>query len=374
LNSRDDPDPGESKLVMHTPPVIPGDRETFSYTGVTPTPYVQLNFSYGNSIVTANVQILARQASVSSGFFDAAAQRGINDAYFTVTPDLGTDKVGLKMHFGAFSNRYGLAGEFDQGRYATPLIMRTNGVGGNTIAKLRISKKIALALEHGIQSQSNKAPSDLTPDLWNGFADPNAGSSFVNHIHAGVDIAERAVIGLHYGSAFSRDDQATGTLTPDGNIGFMAADLRLTMGRFGHYYLFGNRVTAKHAGTVSRIVEILNTPGGAGLIENYLGDQSDGTGALNILGAQYDLSVGRLVSYPVPFYGDGPDIVVSFFGVGVNVESDDDRADGVNKLKVGGEASYSLLPWLAASARYDQVMPNMNETRYSYAVNSPHMI
>lgn len=374
FNSREEPDDGESKVVLHAPPVIPGDRETFSYTGVTPTPYVQLNFSYGNNIVTAHVNVLARQASVSTGFFDPSTQRGINDAYFTVTPDLKSEKVDLKMHFGAFSNRYGLSGEFDQGRYGTPLIFRTNGVGANTIAKLRLSKEFVLALEHGIQSQSNKAPPDLTPDLWNGFSDPNAGSSFVNHIHGGFNLADTLTLGLHYGSAFSRDDRATGTLNPDGKIGLMGADLRLTMGRFGHLYVAGSRVTANNATTVSRIVEILNAPGGAGLVENYLGDQSEGNGSLNIFGAQYDLSIGRLVSYPVPFYGDGPDIVVSLFGVGVNVKSDDERADGVNKLKFGAEASYSLLPWLATSARFDQVMPNSNETRYSYVVVSPRLI
>ncbi len=374
FNTREEPEPGQSKTVIHAPPVIPGDRETFSYTGVTPTPYVQLNFSYGNSIVTANVQVLAHQASVSSGFFDAASQRGINDAYFTVTPNMKSDKVSLKMHFGAFSNRYGMAGEYDQGRYSTPLIFRTNGVGGNTIAHLRVAKHVVLGLEHGIQSQSNAAPPDLVPDLWNGFANPNAGSSIVNHIHAGAHIAETATIGLHYGSAFSRDERATGALTPDGTIGLMGADLRLTMGRFGHLYVAASRVDAKYAGTVSSIIEILNTPGGAGLIENYLGDQSEGNGALTIFGGQYDLSVGRLVSYPVPFYGDGPDIVVSLFGMSVGVESDDDRADGVQKTKFGGEASYSLLSWFAASARFDQVIPNMNETRYSYIAMSPRLI
>jgi hypothetical protein len=122
------------------------------------------------------------------------------------------------------------------------------------------------------------------------------------------------------------------------------------------------------------LVEVLNTRGGPGLIDNYLGDQSGGTGKLTIFGGQYDLSIGKLVSYPVPFYGDGPDIVVSLFGMGVNVASNDDRADGATKLKLGGEASYSLLSWLAASVRVDQVHPNLNETRYSFVSIAPRVI
>lgn len=374
FNTREDPGPGQSKTVIHTPPVVPGDLETFSYTGVTPTPYVQLNFSFGNSLITANVQLLARQTSVSMGFFDPPSQAGINDAYFTVNPDLGTKKVGLKMHFGAFTNRYGVAGEFDQGRYGTPMIFRTNGVGENIIAKFDLGKGVVLGLEQGFQGQGNKAPSDLTPDLWNGFADPNAGSSFVNHMHAGINFKETVSLGVHYASAFSRDDRATGTLLPDGSINVLGADLRFTMGRFGHLYLAGTRVDAKYATTVSRIIEILNAPGGAGLINNYLGDQSQGNGALNIFGGQYDLSIGRLVSYPVPFYGDGPDIVFSGFGMGVNVQSDDERANNVSKVKFGAEGTYSFLPWMAASVRFDDVMPNLNETRYNYMVISPRVI
>jgi hypothetical protein len=374
VGEREDPAPGQSKTTLHSPPVIPGDKETFSHTGVTPTQYVQLNFSYGNSLITANVQLLAQQTSVSMGFFDPPSQAGINDAYFTITPDLGSPKVDLKMHFGAFSNRYGLPGEFDEGRYGTPLAFRTNGVGENIVAKMRVGKDTVLALEQGFQGQGNKAPSDLTPDLWNGFADPNAGSSFVSHVHAGVNFKKTVSLGVHYASAFSRDDRATGTLLPDGSINILGADLRLTMGRFGHFFLAGTRVDAKYATTVSRLIEVLNAEGGAGLVENYFGDQSNGNGALNILGAQYDLSLGRLVSYPVPFYGDGPDIVVSAYGMGVNVESDDDRADKTNKVKFGAEATYSLLSWLAASARFDDVMPNLNETRYSYLVVSPRVI
>ncbi len=96
---------------------------------------------------------------------------------------------------------------------------------------------------------------------------------------------------------------------------------------------------------MGRIIEVLNTQGGPGLITNYLGSQSNGNGSLAIYGAQYDLSVGRLVSYPTPFTGDGPDIYVSLFGIATKVNSDDKSTDvtgaklydGVTKLKYGIE-------------------------------------
>lgn len=381
LNSRQNPRAGQSSYVMHAPPVVPDDLETFSHTGVVPTPYAQLNFSYGNSIVTANVSILALQANVSTSFYDPPSQPGINDAFINIRPKVGKN-VRLQLYVGAFSNRYGIMGEHDLGRYGTPLIGRTNGVGENVIATFGITKELSAQVEHGIQGQSNKTGTDMVPDGWNGFASSNVGASFVHHMHVGLAYNRFLTVGGHYMQAWEQDDFAAGPLQPDGNIRILGADARATLGRFGHLYFAGSWVEARHAGTVGRIVEVLNTRGGQGLIDNYFGDQSNGNGTLRTFGGQYDLSVGRLVSYPVPFTGDGPDIYVSLFGMATKVGSDDKRIDvtnaklydGATKVKYGVEASYSLLSWFAFSTRYDRVMPNMDNGRYSFAVISPRLI
>lgn len=373
INERREPVAGQSDTVLHTPPMVPEDRDTFSHTGVVPTPYVQLNFSYGNSVVTGNVQLLAEQATVSAGFFDPPSQAGIQDVFLTVHPDLGKG-LDLKLYFGAYSNRYGTAGEYDEGRYGTPFIGRTNGVGESAVAAFALGSDLTLVLEQGIQGQTTKASADLTPDGWNDFADPNVGASFVNHLHAGLGYKGLATLGGHYLYAWSQDDRATGTLFPDGSIAVIAADLRLTLGRFGQAYVAASKTTAEYARTVGRVLEILNTNGGPGLMQNYLGDQSEGNGELLTIGAQYDLSIGRLVSYPVPFYGDGPDIYVSLFGMGTQVESDDAAYDDVTKLKYGAEATYSLLSWFAVSGRYDRVQPNVDANWYSFAILSPRLI
>ena len=67
--------PGQSKTVLHSPPVVPDDLETFSHTGVVPNTYAQLNFSYGNKLVVGTATIVARESSVSTGFFDPPSQR-----------------------------------------------------------------------------------------------------------------------------------------------------------------------------------------------------------------------------------------------------------------------------------------------------------
>jgi hypothetical protein len=143
-------------------------------------------------------------------------------------------------------------------------------------------------------------------------------------------------------------------------------------------------VNADQARSVGRIVEVLNTRGGLGLMQNYLGMDSGGTGTLVTLAAQYDLSLARLLRYPEPFYGDGPDIFISLFGMATQVTSEEARRDDVTKLKFGAEGTYSLLPWLAAGIRYDRVDPNpyneaflapgVQPNYYSFAVISPRVI
>jgi hypothetical protein len=347
---------GQSKTVLHSPPIVPDDLETFSHTGVVPTTYAQLNFSYGNSLVVGTATIVARETTVSTGFFDPPSQRGVNDLFlsvFPVFPLFGRTSI----YVGAFSNRYGVSGEYDEGRYGTPLIARINGMGENMSARIPIGGDISLMIEEGFQGQTNKAGNGTIPAGWNDFADPGVGSSFAAHGHLGLTYRNTVSLGTHFISAWAQDDRATGASAPDGDIQIFGADLRFNMGRFGHLYGAYSNVKATSARSVGRIVEVLNSKGGPGLMANYLGENSGGTGSLNIIGWQYDLSIGRLVSYPVPFSGDGPDIYFSLFGIYAGIKSNDVNFDDTTKLKFGGEASYSLLRWLALSLRYDNVMP-----------------
>jgi hypothetical protein len=63
------------------------------------------------------------------------------------------------------------------------------------------------------------------------------------------------------------------------------------------------------------------------------------------------------------------------------VNSDDHQFDtnvrfynGVTKWKAGGEVTYSLLPWLALSGRYDRVTPDTQDPTFTFAVVSPRVI
>src|SRR5262245_35224387 len=55
IHEREDPGEGQSNFVLHSPPLIPQDYGDFEYTAVIPDPWVQLNFTYGNSVVAGTV-------------------------------------------------------------------------------------------------------------------------------------------------------------------------------------------------------------------------------------------------------------------------------------------------------------------------------
>jgi hypothetical protein len=383
IGSRLDPGPGQSGTVLHAPPVVPDDLDTFSHTGVVPLPYTQLNFTYGNSVVTGNVIILATSATSASSYFNAPTQAGINDVFLNFNvPDLAKN-VHFEANIGAFSNRYGIMGEYDEGRYATPLFARTNGAGENILAKIALGD-VTVSVEQGIQGQNDKAPPILIPDAWNDYADTKVGTTFVNHAHLGLGFKKFVTLGAHYMTAWSQDDRANvGPLNPDGRINLFGGEARFTMGRFGHLYVGGTLVKADNAASVGRTIEVLNTRGGPGLMQNYLGPNSGGTGKLTIFGAQYDLSLARLLRYPELFTGDGPDIFVSLFAIQSKVNSNDTSVDAstnreiwdnVTKRKVGAMGSYSLLPWLAATVRYDRVQPNVDDNSKTFSVISPALI
>jgi|HubBroStandDraft_6_1064221.scaffolds.fasta_scaffold23408_2 hypothetical protein len=364
----------QHELVLHAPPVVPDYIDSFTYTSIVPNPYAQLNFSYGNSVVTGTAIVLAETAVTAQSFFNPPSEAGIADAYLTFRLPNLIKQSHFEINVGIFSNRYGIMGEYDLGRYGTPVIAQINGDGENIIGQFVLGKRFLLDIEQGIQGQIDKPPAGLLPAGWNGFASQNVGSGFANHVHAGLGYMGIATLGAHYITAWTQDDRASQGTTPDGSIGVLGADLRLSLNHFGHLYVAAAKTHAENSGSVGGIIQVLNTTGGSGLMSDYFGPNSSGTGSLMTFAGQYDLSIGRLLRYPYGFKGDGPDIVMSLFGMQTHVSSNDPAYDNVTKRKYGLESSYAILPWLAASLRLDRVEPDARDATQTFTVVSPRLI
>jgi hypothetical protein len=368
INSRDTAYQDQKKTVLHTPPVVPGAFETFEYTAVAPDPWVQLNFSYGNPVVVATVIIAARTVANADSWFNAPDHVGINDAFFTYRPQIANN-VKVNVNLGGFAQQYGHMGEYDSGRYGTPLIARVGGMGVTGTGLFLLENDLDLLVEAGIQGQLTKTPIGIEPAAWNGYADPNVGTTFAPHAHLALSYKGIAQLGAHYISAFAQDDRATPTFQPDGNISVVGVDARLTAGRFGHLYLGYAHTSADSARSVSSVIRVLNAPGGPGLMDEYFGRQSDGTGSLDTFGFEYDFSLANYLAFPRKFAGKSPDIVGSVFGIFTSVDSPlVPLNDGVQKLKYGVELGYSALSWFGFGGRYDRVLNDTDDARQTHAI------
>jgi len=371
VHDRETVQPGQSSTVLHSPPLIAQDLRSFEYTGVVPPPWLQLNLLYGNSTVYATAILVGTSATDAAGYHNVVDQMGVSDAFVTANFSK-TFGFPFQLHVGAYTGRYGAMGAWDAGRYGTPLIARTNTIGETIITGLKL-KDFFLVLEEGLGGQIGRPPVGLVPAGWNDFTDANVGATFVAQLHLGVAYRDLARLGLHYLTAWTQDDLVNNGNLPNGRITVFGADLHLTAKRAGHLYLGGSWNKATNASTVSGAIEIMNARGGPDLVEQYLGPNSNGNGSLSTFGAQYDLSVARLVFGDL-YQGMSPDVLISIFGVGTYVKSDDPLYDGVFKVKGGAEATYLPLSWFGLSERLDHVRLHGDDSKQAFTIWSSRLL
>jgi len=357
--------------VLHAPPLMAQDLRSFEYTAAVPTPWAQLNFIYGNKTVAGTVIMSATSFSDPSGYNDLIGQLGVSDAFIgaNLTKYFGFPFL---LSVGAQTGRYGAMGAYDAGRYATPLIARTNTIGETITTGYKLGEFFVL-LEQGLGGQLGRPPAGMVPMGSNGFANPDVGATFVDHAHLGLAYGGLGRFGLHYLSAFTKDDQVKSALVPNGTITVLGTDLNLTAGRAGHLYLGLAHTKATNSSVVSGAIEILNARGGLELMEQYFGPNSNGNGSLTTYGAQYDLSISKLVFGPL-YTGVSSDILISLFSVGTKVSSDDPDYNGVFKVKAGGEVTYLMMSWLGVSERIDHVRLHGGDSKKAFSIFSSRVL
>jgi hypothetical protein len=373
VHQRENPGPGQSGTVLHSPALIPQYLRRFEYTGVVPAPWLQLNLLYGNSTLYATAILTGTSAMDAAGYHDVTQQMGVSDAF--VTANLSkTFGFPFELRVGAMTGRYGAMGGWDAGRYGTPLIARTNTIGETITTGVQLGE-FFLMLEQGLGGQLSRPPVGMPSEGWNGFADADVGSTFVNQAHLGAAYSNLAKLGLHYVSAWTQDDVNGGGKLPNGRITVLGADVHVTGKRAGHLFLGGAWTKATNAEVVSGAIEILNARGGPELIANYLGktENGHGNGSLSTFGAQYDISVARLV-YGDSYQGESPDVLISLFGVGAKIKSDVKANDGVWNIKGGAEATYLPFSWFGVSERFDHVRLHGSDSKQAFTIWSSRLL
>jgi hypothetical protein len=418
------PPPVPAGTEWHSPPRVPGSNYTnWEYTNTVPGPWAQLNFSYGNSRAMMTVIVDAYNQTDGS-YRLVQAQQGIDQAFLTLNfPDFIPDYVSLTWNIGSFQNRYGTAGKYDGGMYETYLFGRTH-ISGETMTftdnNVDAAGNWSLVVEHGFGAKIDVIPytnnqnyqiyqipigsgatsspytSDRSPDYLPYAGPVPQGSTFVHHLHAGAKYQKLWTFGAHYLFTWTPDDnwhpinstlQNVSDMVPraqgptQGSMQITGAEVRLSGGVFGDGYLGYSHIDARNINALADSIEVLHSYGGYQFKQNYFGKTFDPhsgvyqgpeneTGKLDNIMLQYSFSFGSYARYPEDFWGDGPDLVLTAFGLLTIVDSKAPPQAGgalnlpwdmsTKKLKYGFDALYTPYANLGVGARFDVVQPDLD--------------
>ncbi len=400
-----------STLQFHAPPVTPDSNYTrWDFTGISPGPWAELFFQYGNQRVMMTTSIASYNIT-SGGWRELQDQLGIDRAFLTLKfPEALGNLGGMAWDVGVFSNFYGALGKYDGGEYQTYLFGRTRLAGATGTADLELNDDWKLVVEGGFGAKMDQmyqmyGPTSAAPTLaanapryeypsWVPYPgqDVQNGTNLLAHIHVGFVYDSVWTFTGHYINSFVRDNRwnvaSTGgtSLRPaydkapgSASIQVMGGDVRWAGGWIdayaGYSYLKGHNV-----GAVSDSIEVLHSQGGWQLAQNYFQDLKDpnhigdGDGNIHSVAGQATFSLAGFMMRPRPFWGQGTDVNVTLFGMYNKITGTHYTDTNLSKLKYGADIIYSFMPMMAVATRLDAVNPDMGDSTQSFYALSPRLV
>jgi hypothetical protein len=199
------------------------------------------------------------------------------------------------------------------------------------------------------------------------------GSTLLHHAHVGASYRGLVAVAAHYLTSWTDDAQLAGEV--DGRITVAGVEAKLIDSVYGNGFVGFAHLSSRDPLRVAGAIEVIHSFEGWNLRDNYFGQASTGTGTIDTLAFQHTFSLAKLLWDPKPFWGQSTDLLVTAFGMYCRVGSDDPGFSGAaQKLKLGGEVTYSWKAWLGLSARYDLVQPDLDDNTQSFQVLSPKLI
>ena len=354
----------------HSPWLADGGYGSFNYTRIQESDWAELFLSMGTPRVTATVGLMAWLFSGSQSNTDATrpGQLGIAHAYLTfrVPEPFGRDSA-LEVRAGTFWDRYGYLGKYD-----TYMFGRLHQMGEHLKATLKVGE-LDVELVHGLGTyrENNLARAE--------GGGPARGFTLLHQVTGSIAYRHAFKLAGYYIDSWTKDARSDIGHKNNG-LTVAGADLTLSGSFLGTLYVAATRVRAERAAQVAPAIEVLHSFGGAGIMANYLGPDSGGTGTVWSVGAQYDYSLARLGRALRGLPDDSPvtrDVVLGLFGLYAHVDSKQAAigpvGDGVDKMKIGTDVTFDPLSWLALSARYDWVSEQLDDSGLSFRAISPRI-
>jgi hypothetical protein len=387
----------------HSPPRIVGlSSGDWNYVALAPNPTGSLYLTVASPMVAATV-IFATNTYYDSGYKDLDQMGGISQAYVTLRfANLLGRRGGAAWTMGAFSNRYGNAGPYQQssGYYGTYLFGRTHVAGEDLAVDVDLTGHLELVVEDGvgakleavpfIQQYVGGNPNDAMPkdDFLPGQGSVPQGTNLLHHAHVGLYYDDWIQVGLHYLDSWSPGDASpVAGVPPVSRLTVVGADLHVDHDAWGSLYLGWSHIDAVNLLPLADAVQVIHGSNGKGFKEDYFGPkdrqsgvtQTNDGGTVDTVLFEYLVRLAPLLGYA----GRGRDLAVSLYGMFNHVRSpslmgqpghsfDVDLTQ--NKLKFGVELEALAVKFLSVGLRYDQVAPDTASSAASYEAISPRLI
>jgi hypothetical protein len=314
------PPPGYSGTPLHVPALAPGKLPFWGGSGAT------LNLDYGTPSLRAYVTYYFRpNGQEYQGFSSPQQGPGFGVAYLMVTPD-PIGRLHLQFKVGSFVEVYGGPGQWGWGVFGPLLALK--GYGETTTADWDLTRDVRMTLVHGLLINPG-VPEDFARGDYNPWIETGT-SGFVHHAHLAAAY-KQYTFRLHYASAYGTDDRKylltfDGLPPRDGRMDTYLAEAHWQEAPWGQLGVTGGVYNFDKAEAVGNGVwwAVDWTQGAREMINKYLGGNSNGTGKVAVIGAEYNFSVSSILWYPRSFNGNAPDIRVAIAAMLTRTVATDD--------------------------------------------------
>jgi hypothetical protein len=234
--------------------------------------------------------------------------------------------------------------------------------------------------------RNGKSPNSIPKADPNYNLDPFYPASYVQHLHVGfVRRGDWTVKGqLHHIYNWAQDERAQVAVDNmvsrgldesyirDGKMHVFAAEAALSHPVWGLLAVAGSRLDATDAYTLKGVLTFAGE--GNQIADRWLGDESTGTGTVDVLGLNYSASIARMLAHPRPFDASGPDVVVQAGAILAASHSKNPLFDGRVRWKAGLDVMVICLSWLGLGLRADHVSPSSKDHDEDFQVIAPRLI
>jgi hypothetical protein len=241
-------------------------------------------------------------------------------------------------------------------------------------------------------NRNQRSPAGGAPAGANTNSDPSLPAAWVAHAHAGLIYKSDFLfkVNVHSMINWAMDDRGqydiNGVRLPDnqitrgidesyvrdGSIWVNGFDASIDHPTYGLLALGGSHIRANHAYPLRGLI----TFGGEGqhLGERWLGLDTTGTGEVDVLGINYMLSLGRIVSAPLPFDANGPDLQLMAGAVVAVSHTNNPLYDDRIRHKYGIDGLYTFQRYVSAGLRVDRVVPSSKDSSETFHVVAARVI